>query len=109
MVKKLIFSIIVTLLLSNCSGRQKDPDELVLHEYIKEVKGIYYFCDCEEHCGEKKITMAGKNYFSNDSVKNTWKLTDGLPDSLWLYYDSLGNKTIEIQFDKGTTVEKKKF
>lgn len=109
MAQKIIFCLTLALLLSNCSGRQKDPDELVLHAFIKEINGVYYFCDCEEHCGDKKMTMTGKNYFSNDSVKNTWKLTDGRPDSLWLYYDSLGHKTMEILFDKGTTVNKKKF
>src|SRR5688500_1562312 len=53
------FGLITLLFFNSCSGRQKDPDELVEDEYISEINGIYYFCDCEEHCGEKTINARG--------------------------------------------------
>ncbi len=109
MTKKIIFGLTIVLLLSNCNSRQKDPDEIVEHDYITEIKGIYYFCDCEKHCGEEKMTTSGSNYYDNRKIKNTWKLTNGRPDSLWVYYDSLGIKTMEIQFDNGVTIAKTKF
>jgi len=108
-IKKIIFGLTIVLSFSYCNHRQKDPDELVEHDYIKEIGGIYYFCDCEEHCGDKKMNTRGENYYENGKVRNTWKLVNGEPDGLWTYYDSLGKKTMLITFNKGSTINKTKY
>lgn len=94
------------LLFAGCSKRDKEPEELVLDDYITEINGVYYLCECELHCGETKITSKGENYYANGRVKNTWALLDGYPDSLWCFYDSSGIKKLEILFDKGQTIRR---
>lgn len=103
----LIFSLIFFVI--GCNHRNKDIDELVLDDYISEKNGIYYFCDCEIHCNEKKITRSGKNYYYNLKIKNTWKLINGKPDSTWVYFDTLGNKKMEILFNDGEVKNKIKY
>ncbi|TDP57519.1 hypothetical protein BC748_2730 [Flavobacterium dankookense] len=98
--------IILVLFFISCSERRnKDFDEIVLHENIQEVNGIYYNGDCEEHIGSKFSGSA--NYFhDNGKIKGTSTLKNGLPDGHWEQFNENGTKKLDLYFENGNLIKK---
>src|ERR1017187_9097776 len=90
----------IVFLFSNSCGRTKDPDELVLGEYIIEENGIYYRGDCEVHI-EGRYTGTDSFYHDNGKLKGTYTLKNGLPDGHLEQYDTFGAKKVDLYFDTG--------
>jgi antitoxin component YwqK of YwqJK toxin-antitoxin module len=97
----LTITIFVLTLVSCSSGRQKDPDEIVLHEMIQEKNGVYYWGDCEEHA-DTKYTGTDTCYQDNGKVKATYTIKNGLPNGHWKQFDTTGKLLRELYFDNGT-------
>ena len=103
------FRLILFLLFINffsCkSVRQKDPDEIVLHENIQEKEGLYYWGDCESHA-TTLCTTTDTCYHHGGKTKATYTLKDGLPNGHWQQFDTSGKKTLDLYFNNGLLVKK---
>jgi antitoxin component YwqK of YwqJK toxin-antitoxin module len=90
----------------SCSERRnKDIDEIVLHENIQEVNGIYYNGDCEEHIGDK-FSGSGNYFHDNGKIKGSYKMKNGLPDGHWEKFHENGTKKMDLYFENGNLIKK---
>jgi hypothetical protein len=72
----LFYSLVILLSISCSNKRAKDIDEIVLHEIIQEVNGIYYEGDCEEHIGDK-FSGSGNYFHENGKIKGSYEMKNG--------------------------------
>jgi hypothetical protein len=106
LIKTLFFGLIL-MIVSCVQKREKDSDELVLAEYVFEKNGIYYEGDCEIHAKEK-FTGECKFYHDNGKLKGVALIANGLPTGQWKYWDTTGLNTLDLYYEKGRLIKKKK-
>jgi antitoxin component YwqK of YwqJK toxin-antitoxin module len=98
--------LLLTIISFSCSKyRIKYIDEIVLHENIQEVNGIYYNGDCEDHIGSK-FSGSGNYFYDNGKIKGTYTLKNGLPHGHWEQFNENGTKKLDLYFENGN-LEKK--